>query len=261
MNPSQRFASFLTNIVQSDQPVQIQMRSAPRQDGRLGRGFMNTLKVAIPSLLLVASAQTASAWPQVYLSVDGGHQKSLTEDMGEQIDLLANMHSTGMATSQALPDVRECFESGVTDAGLRDTNGKYTVLMVSAKVADVAQDMRDWASSTGRSMNTALAAFCANPNNWKSQVAKWDQGAAQLSPENRATMLAFNEHESLERYSAQTATQVHAIQYAQAIRNGEKVGLAEQLNSTWSAIVQSLADFHAEVYDNLATQVRPRNKF
>lgn len=215
MTINARAAAFLENVAKQEAPIKIEAFSAPRNTTRMGQKFINALRICVPALVLTASAHAQTATPGVTFTIDG---KSAPMESAYSV---AQSIMTQLASEDHSPraeQIVQCFQEKIVDAGLSRTEKGFAAVMLRAKAPSIISEMDEHAKEHGTNPDLMVAAFCANPLNWKAQLNQWERKADRLTELARSgsaeTLVQYQAHESLERYAAQSATLYRAMQNA-----------------------------------------------
>lgn len=254
MSLKDRISSFLSNISGQSTPVRVQAYSADGKSNQAaGQAFVNALKVAIPSLLLVASAHAQSATPEVTLTHNDRAIPLATAQTASQVLIQSLVTAAFDDRAQQLV---ECFEEKVNIPELDTVDTTFAALLVRAQAGHDLNEMDAYANKKGLDPNLVIAAYCTNPLDWQTTIKDWEQRAERATAMARAaTAQAYLEQkttQSFATYAAQSATLHNAMQYAARYQSSQgqfdrSLMHKTSGNNDWISAALSIASGVAEV--------------
>lgn len=219
----QRAGRFLHAMGQ-EQVITVHAHSAPRAKGRVGRQFLNALKLGLPFLAMTAAVHAhAASTPSVSLSVDNS---PAIEINAAQITQQAQ--EAALNKAEEIDRVTRCFTDKIANTDLSPAERKFAGVAIYAQAPSLVKEIHDWSEKNNMPNEVGIAAYCENPFNWKGQLQNWinaankvessiAQSAANNDPsvsDTATTLLNVYASNALERHAVQRASQYQAIEQA-----------------------------------------------
>ena len=87
-------------------------------------------------------------------------------------------------------DVQKCLSRHVGETIEADLIGSHVLnVLVNAFPSDIENEIRDWSSAQNRSFDFGVAAYLANPSDWKAQTVSWEKKISTSIPNAESSEL------------------------------------------------------------------------
>lgn len=204
------------NALARAKKVNTVVRTPVRQD--IPVGFVRSLRVALPALVLVTSANAQTNTPQMTLQVNDQELEQL-ESVGPQVEKAIEFAARA---AEQLPELMQCAQSFYQEQPKYNAQAGALLMEYRYEAMTAYAQILQWAKTYGRDVKLGVAAFCQNPRDWQGVVMKWDNNVERYEnsalPNQAATYV-------LSRRAARADTVYAAVEHAawaqqQSLQNG-----------------------------------------
>lgn len=227
-----RAARFLYAMGHQEDAVTVRAHSAPRVQGRVGRQFLNALKLGLPFVTMVASVHAqAPTTPTIAWSVDNAPviELNAVDQVNEVRRHFVEAELKQSKDQAAIETVVNCFKNTIVNTDLSQTEKMFAAVAIHVQVPTLVHEIQEWAKTHNMPTEVGIAAYCENPFDWKGQVQNWasaakkvEQALSHNAPSDGqatdaqavSTLMNVYSSNALERHAIQRASQHQAIEEA-----------------------------------------------
>lgn len=201
--------------------VHVSVRTPVRQD--MPVGFVRSLRVALPALALVTSAQAQTNTPELVLQVNDQPIEQI-EPIGAQLQRAIDFVATA---ADQFPQVMHCARDFYQQRSEYEPHAAVLFLEHEREALQSYAEIVQWAHTYGRDIKLGVAAYCQNPLDWQGVIMHWDDKveryqnasvpdqAANYVLDRRAqradTVYGAVQHAALVQSETQTESMVHKV--------------------------------------------------
>lgn len=223
--------------------IKIEVKTPVRQDVPVG--FVRSLRVALPTLMLTVCANAQSNTPDLIMQVNDQEVEKMLPIEQRLEQFLSFSHTI----AETLPELVKCARTYYQQNDQNSPGAAAMLFHVQQNAIEQYSRIIEWSITYGRDVKLGVAAYCQNPKDWEGVIMQWDNNAQRYQnesvPEHAANYV-------LSRRAARSDTIYAAVQYAAFHQQqNEGQGLTQRVNGfDWVGAGAALAAGAAALMGN-----------